>query len=425
METGGSWLELPVDVKVDIFGRISKDKELISLKIICKDWNFVISKFCVPNICPPNPPARFSGILCFHEPLEVPDERSRSLTLRFMASSSFLWFQKEIEDSILSLIPPQEREAYSIRDCCNGMILIASSNSSSKSNSQYYVGNPLTGQRFPVPGNPNRSTIHCSLVFDPSILLCDNKEPFFKIISFVRLAQEATISHPMEVDIYSSDKGEWCSHVVDLEPHQLYGFGWLERSVYFNRALYSLSLAMYLVCIDNVIPTPNSCMRDLRVWTIALPDKDEKPTGLILNPNRFGCIGNCSGRFYYSNRNVQGSSILVWMLENSKWVLMHNISIREDIGRGTMFLRKANHYKKFDCFRPRVFCPNDDDGMIIIFVLGDSHSYFPYNVKTKLTSFHAVQSPQRSPPWNKIKVTGNWFFPLSRCPLLFNATHTA
>ncbi|KAL6522902.1 hypothetical protein OROHE_016749 [Orobanche hederae] len=328
METG--WLKLPTDLKVDIFDRIPKDNELISLKVICKDWNFVISKFCAPNLSPPNCRARFFGIFCLQELPEI----SKSLTPRLMPIIPMLGRTFQIECSILSLMG----DAGYIRDCCNGMILIASSNST---NSQYYVGNPLTGQRFPIPVNPNRSTMDCSLVFDPSILLTDDKDPFFKIISFVRPAEQATVSHPMEVDIYSFDKGEWCIHIVDLEPyHQPYGFGWMERSVYFNRALYSLSFAMYLVCIDNVIPTRNSGMQDfLNVWSIALPDKDDNT--LIPNPGQCGCIGTCSGRFYYSNRNVQGSSILVWMLGNSEWVLMHNISIRDDIGFGTLLSKKV------------------------------------------------------------------------------------
>ncbi|KAL6577500.1 hypothetical protein OROMI_009828 [Orobanche minor] len=428
METGGSWLELPIDVQVEIFCRIledrrscSRNEELISLKIICKNWNFVISRFCVPNLCPPNPRAPFMGILGFHEPSKVLDEKSKSLTLRYMPTLPFfLWFKKA-EDNILSLFPSQELEADNIRDCCNGMMLITASNSSSKLNSQYYyVANPLTRQRFAVPVNHNRSTIHCSLVFDPSVLLSDDKDHFFKILSFVRPAQEATVSHPMEVDIYSSDKGEWCTHVFDLEPHQLYGFGWLERSVYFNRALYSLSLAMHLVCIDNVIPTPSSSMQDLRVWTIALPDKDETPTELIPNPGHCGCIGNCSGRFYYSNRDVQGSFISVWMLGNSNWVLMHKISIREDIGRAAMYPEKMEHEKKLDCFRPRVFYPSDGDGMILVVVLPTS--YYTYNVKTKETSLQYVRNPRRTRPWNDMKVAGNWFFPITPCPLLLNAT---
>ncbi|KAL6534331.1 hypothetical protein OROHE_013256 [Orobanche hederae] len=417
METGGSmWLKLPTDLKVDILGRIPKDRELISLKVICKDWKFVISKFCAPNLSPPSPCARFFGVLCFQQLPDDVDKISKYLTPRLMPTLSMLGHSFQIERSILSLILSQEGEAGYIRDCCNGMILIASSNSSS----QYYVGNPLTGQRFPIPVNPNRSTIHCSLVFDPSILLSDDKDPFFKIISFVRPAQQVTVSHPMEVDIYSSDKGEWCSHIVDLEPHQLYGFGWLERSVYFNRALYSLSFAMCLVCIDNVIPAPNSGMQDLKVWTIALPDKDDTPTKLIPNPGQCGCIGTCSGRFYYSNRNVQGSCIFVWMLGNSEWVLMHNINIRADIGVGTSFSIKVERLKILESFRPSVFYPNDEDGMVIIFVVPVSYgSYISYNVKTKRTLWHFVNNTITQ-PWKYLKVDGNCFYPLSPCPLLFS-----
>ncbi|KAL6508634.1 hypothetical protein OROGR_023345 [Orobanche gracilis] len=57
----------------------------------------------------------------------------------------------------------------------------------------------------------------------------------------------------MRLDIFSSETGAWSSHIFPLEPHSLYGVQWIRRPVYFDGALYYLSLAMYLVRIESII----------------------------------------------------------------------------------------------------------------------------------------------------------------------------
>ncbi|CAI9111796.1 OLC1v1012115C1 [Oldenlandia corymbosa var. corymbosa] len=440
----GFWSGFPEDLIFQILYRLPIN-DLFALKLVCKEWNFVISRLCIPRLCPPYPCAPLWGLLCFKDPLSPPDsEEVRDEHLKDPSSEDKLlkfyfrllyqytlgtkifplrFLAGTIEDHFLPLLPPEDGcDASDIRDCCNGLLLLASSTN------RYYVANPVTKQRLLVPRNSHRhdntniKSTHSSLVFDPSFSLG------FKIVRCVRPAEHSTVTHPMELDIFSSDTGQWSSHVLPLEPHGLYGFEWLRRSVYFNGALYSLSLAMYLVCIDKLIPQPsrNTSSRiskddswlDLEAWAIELPDRDLIPRELL--PNCCGCIGFSSGCFYYSNRDAQGSSMFVWMLvskgKNSEWVLIHTISIADDLVLTLLpGPNRVKYWKKFDCFRPRAFLPKDD-----AMVIAAPELIISYHLKTKLVN--ELWLPPN--PWHcnrkTLQLDGNWIFPFSPCLLLLD-----
>ncbi|CAI9111798.1 OLC1v1012117C1 [Oldenlandia corymbosa var. corymbosa] len=444
----GFWSEFPEDLVFEVLSMLPK-KDLITSKFVSKDWNFVISRVCIPRLCPPCPRAPFWALLCFKDPLPPPDSEEQPgddhpnnnpssgdklLKLHFIRLYNYMYgelfpprfLQYRREDYFLSLLPKEleeECDPSHIQDCCNGLLLITSSTSS-----RYYLANPVTKQRLLIPDNSHRHShtsiknIRSSLIFDPSLSLG------FKIISCIRPAEHATATLPMELDIFCSEAGQWSSHVLPLDPHGLYGFEWLRRSVYFDRALYSLSLAMYLVSLDNLIPDPSrvtSSMSkdyggfDVEAWAIELPDKDLIPS--VLLPHFSGCIGVSSGSLYYSNRDVEGSSMSVWMLvsrgRNSEWALIHTISIADDLVSSFRRLKQLTHWKKFDCFRPRAFLPKDD--AMIIAAPGLVIAYY---LKTKVV--HELWFPPT--PWNcnrkTLQLNGNWIFPFSPCLLLLNNT---
>ncbi|XP_047972867.1 uncharacterized protein LOC125215486 [Salvia hispanica] len=406
----GFWAMFPEDLIFEILHRVD-EKDLILLKSVSKGWNFVISRICIPRMSPPSPAAPFWSLLLFKDPL--PPEEGREvgdpfLKLHYLLMHYYVYghfmpprFRLDNTDHLYPAMLPDKCDHSGIRDCCNGMLLLASS-------SRYYVANPVTKQRISIPINPQHQrtdikTIHSSLIFDPSLSLD------YRIVTF------KAVNLPLELYIFCSEMGQWRSHVLPLEPHGLHGSEWLPRSVYFNQGLYSLSLAMFLVCIDNLLPGPS----DLRAWAIELPDKDviKLRDKDVITPSESGCIGVSSGCFYYSNRDTGGSYMYVWMLRyngrDSKWVLMHTISIADDLVENTIRgLRRTLYWKNFDCFRPRTFYPKDN-----VLVIAAPTVVASYNLKTKfldqlcsLTKWHCDRKSYH--------LDGNWIFPFSPCLLI-------
>ncbi|XP_047972866.1 uncharacterized protein LOC125215485 [Salvia hispanica] len=396
----------PEDLIFEILHRVD-EKDLILLKSVSKGWNFVISRICIPRMSPPSPAAPFWSLLLFKDPL--PPEEGREvgdpfLKLHYLLMHYYVYghfmpprFRLDNTDHLYPAMLPDKCDHSGIQDCCNGMLLLASS-------SRYYVANPVTKQRISILINPqhqhiNIKTIHSSLVFDPSLSLN------FKIVTFT------AVNLPLELDIFCSEMGQWRSHVLPLEPHGLHGSEWLRRSVYFNRGLYSLSLAMFLVCIDNLLPSPSGRDSDLIAWAIELPDKD------VITPSECGCIGVSSGSFYYSNRDAGGSYMYVWALRykggDSEWVLMHTISIADDlVDSPTRRLRRILYMKIFDCFRPRAFYPKDD-----VLVIAAPTLVASYNLKTKLLD-QLYSLPKLNCNRKSLHFDGNWIFPFSPCLLI-------
>ncbi|XP_047972864.1 uncharacterized protein LOC125215484 [Salvia hispanica] len=400
----------PEDLIFEILGRVG-EKDLILLKSVSKGWNFVISKICIPRMSPPSPAAPFWSFLLFKDPL--PPEEGREvgdpfLKLHYLLMYHYVYkqfrpprFRLDKTGHLFPSLLPDKRDHSGIRDCCNGILLLASS-------SQYYVANPVTKQRISIPINPQHhhtdiKTMHSSFVFDPSLSLD------FKIVAFT------AVNLPLELDIFCSEMGQWRSHVLPLEPHDLHGCEWLPRSIYFNRGLYSLSLAMFLVCIDNLLPSPS----DLRAWAVELPDKDViTPSDKdVITPSESGCIGVSSGCFYYSNRDPGGSYMYVWMLRyngrDSEWVLMHTISIAVDLVDSPLCrLKRVLYWKNFDCFRPRAFNPKDN-----VLIIAAPTVVASYNLKTKFLD-HLCSLPMLNCNRKSYHLDGNWIFPFSPCLLI-------
>ncbi|KAL6508645.1 hypothetical protein OROGR_023356 [Orobanche gracilis] len=417
------WSKFPIDVILEILLRLP-ETDLIASKFVSKDWNFVISRVCLPRLCLPYPSALLCGLLFFEDyeggtdpvtPDVYPDRTvEKYWTLKFVAIGKYSWnvFAGQvvrghpiIPDHIMPLLPSRElKPSDTIQDCCNGLLLFAS-------DSQYYVGNPATRQRIAISANPNNHTncrnIYSSLVFDPSISIN------FRIVSFTRPAVNTTSTDQMRLDIFSSETGAWSSHILPLEPHSLYGVQWIRRPVYFDGALYYLSLAMYLVRIESIILNGSVSIdcSDLKAWSIALPDKGE--TTIEPDQHHFGCIGHSLGCFYYSNRVLDGSSMLVWMLVRKKksceWVLKHSISISQDIDSNCLFGYLVIREKKLDTFRPRAFHPTHDE----IFMASPG-VLISYHLKTKKVNVCWVPNRRNR---EIILLDQNWIFPFSRCLL--------
>ncbi|KAL6565253.1 hypothetical protein OROGR_002204 [Orobanche gracilis] len=416
--------DLPEDVKVGILSRLP-ESDLITSKLVCKEWNFLISSICIPMLSPPNPATPFWKFLCFEDPpppLE-PGQRDPSpdpnpnghkyLRLELLVRREPYHYFKQfldkitsgnptIRDHIMSLLPMMDHDPSHIIDCCNGLLLLAADSQS------YFVGNPVTRQQIAIPVSNTHThehpeSINASLVFDPSVSL------HFKVVRYTRSAVDATPSNPLSLDIFSSDTGEWSSRILPLEPNNMYGFKWIKKSVYFNGSLYYMSMAMYLVCIDNVLDGDQR----LKAWAVELPDKVKIKIGR--NEDLHGCIGYSSGCFYYSNRDTKGA-IFVWMLigkgKNSEWVLKHSIRIDHDIVPTGLFVRMMNRCKELGSFRPRAFHPNDD-----VIIMACPRVLVFYHLKTKYVELGHFPFRYRR---KTILMDQNWIFPYAQSLVSLN-----
>ncbi|KAL3530128.1 hypothetical protein ACH5RR_009450 [Cinchona calisaya] len=363
------WSQLPEDVKVEILCRLP-EKDLIGSKLVSKEWNFIISNVCVRVFSLPFPSVPLCALLLFEDlppPVAeaddvdddddgigaVPDKLHLNLIpfgkyLREVYAAQYIGARPTIQHHILAALPAPSHDPADIQDCCNGLLLFASHRHQCPT--EYYLFNPATKQRIAVPVNPNHQSettnnyhCHCSLVFDPSCF-----DYNYKVIRYVRSARDATISKPMELDVFLSETGEWSSHVVSFEPHNLYGFEWIRRPVYWDGILYYVSLARYLVYIDVLRSA------DLGARAVELPDKETID-------EECGCIGISSGCLYYSNRHSKRSAMLVWKLVGNctGWVLMNSISI-DDIVASPPRGKLVQNSRYSESFRPCGFHPNDD-----------------------------------------------------------------
>ncbi|CAL5406115.1 unnamed protein product [Camellia sinensis] len=132
-----------------------------------------------------------------------------------------------------SKLLPFQPTGRDVLDCCNGLLLILHRSSVP---SQYYVCNPATKQ-----------------------------------FRFASSASTATVTHPPELNVFSSVTGKWVNQPVPLQPEpELYGFKWLCKSVYLDGLLYMLSYTKYLLCFDLSADNLNP-----RAWSVLLLEKGE------------------------------------------------------------------------------------------------------------------------------------------------------
>ncbi|KAL3515665.1 hypothetical protein ACH5RR_022567 [Cinchona calisaya] len=452
------WSRLPEDMKVDILCRL-EEKDLIGFKSVSKDWNSLISKFCVRILSPPSPSAPFCGFLTFEDPRQEESDFPRAnnnnnnnvaaggeleekkLSLLFIAMGKYMGrdFRQKVRlaQRIMDLLPPGY-EASDIQHYCNGLFLLVSSQ---RNPVQYYVCNPATNQCVGIAVNPNHQKItnppsyeeyHSSLAFDPSSNYTNNYGCNYRIVHYISRssATEAPALLELELDVFCSETREWTSHVVPLQlpPNNhnnfLYsfpgvGFDWIKQTVYKDGILYYLTSLGYLVCINiNILLSSADHSKTEVCWAVELPDtQQDTNTSDQKEVQEFGgCIGISSGCFYYSNRHSQSrSTMLVWMLlvvdngkaYRSKWILRHTINTDEMVG--TPPFEQAIKKNIESCW-PFAFHPYDDQ--IIYMAARKPPLLFTYLHRTKHASMAVF-------PWflRKTVLEQKLIFPYSRCLL--------
>lgn len=373
------WSKLPDDLTVQILCHLP-EKPLIQFKCVSKAWYFLISNVCVPRISASMP---LSGFLFRWTTLSKFEYMMDYAPLDDNGGEGFV-------ESYSTLLPfPHTGE--DVLDCCNGLLLAVNSSSVPL---QYYVCNPATKQCVPIPVSPTHLDYMCTaLAFNPL------ESTNYKIVRLARSAAIASVTHPPELDIFSSDTGKWVKHLVPLDP-ELYGFKWVNHSVYIDGVLYMLSRAMYLLCFDLKADNLNS-------QAIKLPETVRRvkfPEDMMtLKCGFFGASKEC---LCYAN-HIE-SAVLVWSLEQGcskagQWILKHNIRIDD--------LAPHSHGRFFtSCplslgLLPYALHPTSD----VIF-LGIPSMLFSYHLKTnQFEVFHKLEK-------DRVILNGAYFvFPYSRC----------
>ncbi|KAI8532455.1 hypothetical protein RHMOL_Rhmol11G0215400 [Rhododendron molle] len=374
------WSKLPDDLTVQILCHLP-EKPLIQFKCVSKAWYFLISNVCVPRVFAFMP---LSGFL-----------------FRWMAPDyKYTMDYAPLDDNggegfveSYSMLLPFPHTGKDVLDCCNGLLLVVNRSSVPV---EYYVCNPATKQCVPIPVSPmHLKFMYAKLAFNPL------KSTNYKIVHLARSAAIASVTHPPELDVFSSDTGKWVKHLVLLEP-ELYGFKWIAHSVYLDGVLYLLSCAMYLLFFN--LKADNLNAQAIKLPEIVRPGKFPVDRTTILR----GFLGASKEFLYYAN-HIE-SAVLVWSLEQGcckggQWILKHNICV-DDLAPHSQGRIFSSCYPLLRLM-PYALHPTSD----VIF-LGIPSMLFSYHLKTN--QFKVIHKLE----YGRAIIDGQYcVFPYSRCLL--------
>jgi hypothetical protein len=195
-------------------------------------------------------------------------------------------------------------------DSCNGLVLICCkkpvmTDPTSPYLYSYHVINFITKQCafFEKPHPKTAHHIYAALAYDPS------KSRHFKVVRF---------SGFRSLNVFDSKTMDWITLKYQLED-RVAKAKWEKRSIYFEGALYRLSMSGHLIrfLVDQEIN------ESARVQAIELPE--------VAKTSTLRCVGINKGQIHISHSNE--SSLRIWMLQqdcsriNNKyeWLLKYTI----------------------------------------------------------------------------------------------------
>ncbi|XP_059628623.1 F-box protein At5g07610-like [Cornus florida] len=307
----------PDDVLVEILCRLP-EKPLARLKCVCKSWDYLISVFCLPRVSlplcglffrtyalPPHMPlittdASDSSRDAFYSNLQSPDNGELIDYVSVEGNSGIGDGGGGggcVDSEFLVNLPFHSTCAHDFLDSCNGLFLFFNA-----SDCRYYVCNPVMRQYVPIPkARCHQTYCYAALAFNPSESLC------YRVVRFAQPLKERKLL----LDIYSSDTELWVRHLVQIDSC-LNERIWITPSVYFDGALYRLSLSWHLLRFD---------LNKVGVRAIELPLTESGRLTVI------GCIGVFMGRLCYAKKD--SFWLFIWSLEEDckamEWTLKYNI----------------------------------------------------------------------------------------------------
>ncbi|XP_073044133.1 putative F-box protein At3g10240 isoform X1 [Primulina eburnea] len=387
---GFEWAELPEDLKVEILCRL-QSKALMRLKCVSKSWYFLISYACAPMKSSLSRSATFCGFFYTHKILRLGQHFLDFLPAEEYSGEFYPRYLPEFPGLLKSrrAFLPFEDTPSAIQSYCNGLFLLVRSGSNP---TEYIVCNPTTCEYIELPINPHHTGDDndphvASLAFDPS-----DSTISFKV---VRRAADVSLSHPIKLDLFTSDSGNWATRVLVLD-HVLHGFNWIDHSVYVNGLLYVISLAKYLLGFNLRFTTKT----DITHLAIELPHKEKF--------DDCGSFGTSRWCVVYSINDK--SKILVWRLEHGvHWILQHIVSFDEMVSQNPQhkWLRWLHNMGEIKVYS---FHPKSE----VIFV-GTPRLVLQYSPNTKQLKIFRQFRRRREIMCGQYKM-----YPSSCCPVILN-----
>lgn len=316
-----SFDDLSDDLKIEILCKFPA-KLLAKLTCVCKSWQFLIINFCFPKMA--SKLAYTGYVSCVRRCINFKD---------VLIDEKLIAWWKTIERTL------NERD---LLDSCNGLVLgfyatarYPQSQSSSRRLCRYYVLNILTQQFDTITKQPHPRTSrykYAALAYDPS------KSCHYKIVYFQGFSA---------LNIYNSKTGVWISlkYQHQLE-HHVRKANWEKRSVYFDGALYRLSMSGHL--IKFIVDQEITASARVKVESIDLPEFAKK--------SPLACIGVNQGAMHFSYSDK--SNLRIWMLRhncirtdnNYVWCLKYTIPSQAILSQ----MIPSTYFK------PMAFHPHDD-----------------------------------------------------------------
>ena len=224
--------------------------------------------------------------------------------------------EQHVSDPSLSFLPGCYTTVCPV-DCCNGLLLCLCSKGSPASNEDdYLVCNPATEKWLILPDSGRHSEVFGRrLCFDPAI------SSHFHVFSILQETQEGVDEYITDVEIYSSELGEW-SHRENGWSDEIMVY---DKSVFLNGMLYFISYDSTVVAVD----------KEGKTWK-TIPLLVTMNSGNIEFVENDALIDQSQGRLLYLNvRDRDPSTLSVWILDDyhtGKWIVKYNISTSKLFG---------------------------------------------------------------------------------------------
>ncbi|PIA39196.1 hypothetical protein AQUCO_02700405v1 [Aquilegia coerulea] len=169
---------------------------------------------------------------------------------------------------------------------------------------QFVLCNPLTKQwtLLPKPLKPHH-WYHIKNV----VLFCyDNVESHGGQMEFMVVSLYFCSKNALELEIYSSETGEWKESIVS---HQLHYFSPCGGHVVFDGSIYFCNIYHRNVCVYD--------LKEKSTCSLKMPTGEYKPAF-------HGCLGVSSGTLCFAETNITCFSVWV-LVDGVEWVLKHRI----------------------------------------------------------------------------------------------------
>lgn len=207
----------------------------------------------------------------------------------------------------------------------NGLLLCKSVSSVDEM-STYYVCNPLTAKWVSIPSPPQSKGLGVTGFFCENSSSCSSLS-YFKVVHIPSFEMP---SKEFNIDIFSSDLGEWISCEVSCSQYIEWNVPLINNVITHNGVVYWIEGRNRILVYDlsNNTTVGGQCS------LIYLPE--EEFDGFIRAPNPFHTsrsqfLGESEGLICYARISRNQRTLSVWVLEEDNWQSVHEDIELQDI----------------------------------------------------------------------------------------------